>query len=517
MRRLPWVTLGIVGVCVAVQLWSAMVEGKLTRRATALQQEMARIETRVVAEELYRGFAKPKNKSQFDLFEGLARRGNSFAQRKALLEQEQRLIQEFRAGTLTAADQPDFLRYQRLQKRLEATKRKIPTFLLSYVPARDGLLRMLTSMFAHSGWLHLVGNMWFLYLVGCNLEDRWGRGGFLAFYLLSGVVATLTFTSLHAESNVGLVGASGAVAGAMGAFGVCFAHTRVRMLYAYVLMIYPRWGTFSMRAFFVVGLWALEQLLMTWFEASGARLQVAYSAHAGGLVYGVAVAVWLRRSGVDARLGALIGETVEQGWEADPRMETALSHVRAERDVEAIAVLVDLARSDPTNEEARLELFALGLKLASNGDTHATPDAPRADGPSTAPLAAWLVALDGSVPWLLEHYHHHGRAHDLLDCYRRLRSEAPSYGLSARELSRVVTASRELNAASSAVLATSELMQFHSNSAVLARAMWTVAELQASAGRADLQRSTFAEILARFPTGAVADRVRRAAKEAPRL
>ena len=127
-----------------------------------------------------------------------------------------------------------------------------------YVPAHPSLLSLFTSMFLHGGWLHLLGNMLFLWLAGTSLEDRWGRLFFPLFYLASGVLATLMHAAMHSQSTLPMVGASGAIAGLMGAFLVRLGKTRIKFFYWFYVVR----GTFYSPAYLVLPMWLLEQMYL---------------------------------------------------------------------------------------------------------------------------------------------------------------------------------------------------------------------------------------------------------------
>src|SRR5579859_1383396 len=102
-------------------------------------------------------------------------------------------------------------------------------FIRAYavVPARLNPSALITSMFLHGGWMHIIGNMWFLWVFGDNVEDVMGHGKFLAFYLVCGVLAGLTQVWFNPDSRLPMVGASGAIAGVMGAYLIKFPHARI--------------------------------------------------------------------------------------------------------------------------------------------------------------------------------------------------------------------------------------------------------------------------------------------------
>jgi membrane associated rhomboid family serine protease len=134
---------------------------------------------------------------------------------------------------------------------------------------------LLTSMFMHGGWLHIVGNMWFLWIFGDNVEDAMGPVKFLVFYLLCGTAAALTQVLSSPSSTVPMVGASGAIAGVLGAYLMLYPHARVRCLWILFIVIF----TVYVPAWLLLGLWFLSQFFM---PGTG----VAWMAHVGGFVAG---------------------------------------------------------------------------------------------------------------------------------------------------------------------------------------------------------------------------------------
>jgi membrane associated rhomboid family serine protease len=158
------------------------------------------------------------------------------------------------------------------------------------------LATLLTSMFLHAGWLHLIGNMWYLWIFGDNVEDVLGHAGFLVFYLVCGVVATLLHYFTGPVAEVPTVGASGAIAAVLGAYVAAFPRARVFTL----LPIFPFFQVVPLPAFFVLGLWFLFQFVLGLgaLGASGSG-GIAFWAHIGGFATGLVamrVFVLVRRS-----------------------------------------------------------------------------------------------------------------------------------------------------------------------------------------------------------------------------
>lgn len=158
----------------------------------------------------------------------------------------------------------------------------------------DRYLPLVTSMFLHGGWGHLLGNMVYLWIFGDNVEDRLGPGRYLLFYLASGVGAGLAHGYLHPTSTVPTVGASGAISGVLGAYLLLFAYARVLTL---VPLMFIFVDIIEVPAVLYLGLWFLMQLFSgaLAFLEDGVGGGVAWWAHIGGFVLGAALAWLLRR------------------------------------------------------------------------------------------------------------------------------------------------------------------------------------------------------------------------------
>jgi membrane associated rhomboid family serine protease len=146
-------------------------------------------------------------------------------------------------------------------------------------------LSLLTSMFLHGGWMHLIGNMLYLWIFGNNIEDVMGHKRFIAFYVLCGILAALSHALTDPSSSVPMVGASGAISGVLGAYLLLFPHSRVLVLIPlgfYSRMMYVPAG-------FVLGLWFVMQVLSGGMSFGRAGGGVAFFAHIGGFVAGMAL------------------------------------------------------------------------------------------------------------------------------------------------------------------------------------------------------------------------------------
>ncbi len=142
-----------------------------------------------------------------------------------------------------------------------------------------GYLPFLSSTFLHGSWMHVIGNMWILWLFGDNVEDKMGRGRFLVFYLLCGLIASMTHFLTNPASTVPVVGASGAVAGIMGAYFLMFRQAKV-------LTYVPPIFLLNLPAWIYLGFWALSQLFYGVFQTSN-QGSIAFWAHIGGFAAGM--------------------------------------------------------------------------------------------------------------------------------------------------------------------------------------------------------------------------------------
>lgn len=251
-------------------------------------------------------------------------------------------------GVDVAAQQAEL---ERRYGAFEAAVQHAPVFRYGFVPRLRNWGALLTCMFVHGGWIHLLGNLWMLWLCGCNLEDRWGRPVFAGVYVLSGIGATLLHSMFFPISFAPLVGASGAIAGAMGGFLVLFFSTKIRFAYLFFFAFRLRAGTFSAPAYVMLPLWlGWEVLSALRFSGSG----VAHWAHVGGFVTGLAAALALRFSGMEKRLDAAVDAkvTVRQ----DPRILAAQEHTDQGQPGQAIALLQEVLREDPGHIDALLAL-----------------------------------------------------------------------------------------------------------------------------------------------------------------
>lgn len=151
-------------------------------------------------------------------------------------------------------------------------------------------LTLLTAMFIHGGWMHILGNMLYLWIFGDNVEDRLGHGRYLLFYFMCGTAAGLTHAFVFAQSTVPCVGASGAVAGVLAAYLLFFPKAKVSTLFVFFIFI----RIIRLPAVVVLGVWIVLQVVSGMTELSARAGGVAWFAHIGGFLSGVAMALVMR-------------------------------------------------------------------------------------------------------------------------------------------------------------------------------------------------------------------------------
>ncbi len=213
----------------------------------------------------------------------------------------------------------------------------------AFIPGHPRAISYLTANFLHGGWLHLIGNMWFLWLAGFVLEDVWGRWLYSAFYLIAGVAALQFYAWTNPGSMTPTLGASGAVAALMGAFLARFPKMKITM--AYFIML--RLRKFSAAAYWLLPLWLLTEIF---FGSMSGSDGVAHWAHVGGFLFGAAAAVGIQHSGLEQKANRAIEEKV--GWTADPEIEQANNLMEHGQLDEAISVLTNYTAAKPNSLDA---------------------------------------------------------------------------------------------------------------------------------------------------------------------
>ncbi|HKV80266.1 MAG TPA: rhomboid family intramembrane serine protease [Candidatus Sulfotelmatobacter sp.] len=226
----------------------------------------------------------------------------------------------------------------------------------AFIPAHPSALSYLTANFLHGGWMHLIGNMWFLWLAGFVLEDVWGRWLYPAFYLIAGVAALQFHAWLNPGSITPTLGASGAVAALMGAFLVRFPKMKIEMawIWWFSMLRLLRTGNpfrlwrFKAAAYWLLPLWlGIEILYGTLF---GSISSVAHWAHVGGFAFGALAALAIRYSGIEQKANKAIEEDL--AWTNDAELEQASSMMEHGQLPDAQALLTSYVSANPNSLDA---------------------------------------------------------------------------------------------------------------------------------------------------------------------
>jgi membrane associated rhomboid family serine protease len=265
--------------------------------------------------------------------------------------------------------------------QLEQIHKESLAWNYAFHPYHPTLVSYITADFLHGGWEHLIFNMWFLWLAGVVLEDAWGRVAYPIFYLVAGVVALVVHAGVFRGSFVPVVGASGAIAGLMGAFLARFPKTRIKMAWLWWFRIYK----FYVPAYVILPLWLAIQV--TWGILTGSQGGVAYWAHVGGFAFGMVGAVILRASGLEHTLDQAIEAKVS--WTAEPQIVRATEHLGDNRPEAAIAELQQLAKEKPDSIDAQELLLKAQQRT---GDTAGQKE-------SLTNLCRLCVASDPQTAW----------------------------------------------------------------------------------------------------------------------
>jgi membrane associated rhomboid family serine protease len=214
----------------------------------------------------------------------------------------------------------------------------------AFVPANPAPISYLTANFLHGGWLHLIGNMWFLWLAGFVLEDVWGRWLYSVFYLIAGAAAL----QLYAWSNPGSItptlGASGAVAALMGAFLVRFPKMKIEMAWIFFFKLYR----FKAAAYWLLPLWLGSEIF--YGSLFGSTSGVAHWAHVGGFIFGAVAALAIQHSGIEQKANQAIEEKLS--WNTDPELEQASSMMEHGQLTEALPLLTSYVVAKPNSLDA---------------------------------------------------------------------------------------------------------------------------------------------------------------------
>ena len=263
------------------------------------------------------------------------------------LGEETRKKMDAEGGQERQSEDPETLQSEMdtLSQQYDELEQKSIADHYAFVPAHPAAISYLTANFLHGGWLHLIGNMWFLWLAGFILEDNWGRVIYTIFYLVAGAVALQFHGWIYPVSMAPLLGASGAIAALMGAFVVRFPKLKIEMFWA---AFYIR-GRFKAPAWCLLPLWGLTEVF--YGSIFGQMSGVAHWAHVGGFLFGMLGAVAVRYTGLEQKASAVIDEKVG-AWTAEPAIVKANDAVEQGKMEDAIRILREHVAAKPDSADA---------------------------------------------------------------------------------------------------------------------------------------------------------------------
>ncbi|MGA8224667.1 MAG: rhomboid family intramembrane serine protease [Candidatus Acidiferrales bacterium] len=243
-----------------------------------------------------------------------------------------------------------------LETQLEQDHRDSIAWNYAFHPYHPTAISYITANFLHGGWLHIIFNMWFLWLAGTVLEDAWGRVVYPIFYLICGALAMAIHGGIFRGSFTHVVGASGAIAGLMGGFLARFPKTKIRLAWFVVF----RFFKFSVPAYIILPLWlAIQVFWGIWSRSSGG---VAYWVHVGGFAFGMVGAVILKYSGIEHSLDQAIEAKVS--WTADAPIVRATELLGENHAGEAISELQKHVKDKPDSVDAHELLLKAQEKVS---------------------------------------------------------------------------------------------------------------------------------------------------------
>jgi membrane associated rhomboid family serine protease len=249
-----------------------------------------------------------------------------------------------------------------LSQKLKNIIDDVPYRKYGFIPAQKSFIGLFTYMFIHGGWMHLIGNMLLLYLTGPFIEDVWGRPIFTAFYVIAGLFSGFMFSLYYPNFMGPLIGASGAVAGLMGAFLIRYWRTKIKFFFFFFFIH----GTFKAPAWVMLPIWlALEIFSANAIDSVNAEGGgVAHWAHIWGFILGVVVAVGMKRLKIEEKhvhpkIEAQV-HFVDEGYKA---FEEATQKKNEGKSDEAFALLLIAARKNPMDKDVVEGLWNQGKEL----------------------------------------------------------------------------------------------------------------------------------------------------------
>ncbi|HEY7160089.1 MAG TPA: rhomboid family intramembrane serine protease, partial [Acidobacteriota bacterium] len=357
VQRLPWITFALIAINVIAYLIITPGRDDNQREVNQKYDQVFKFYVDHPYLEFPDSMRQFLTQSESDRIDAMKESAEK-PQDSDTLEDEQSKLDEIADDVVSLLNQDPFRKY-------------------GFVPTDPHFANLFTCMFMHSGFLHLFGNMLFLFLAGCAIEDAWGRPLYLVFYLVAGLIATGAHQVIYPHSASPLVGASGAIAGLMGAFLVRLATTRIRFFYlVWLLFLGIRTGSFYAPAYIVLPLWLVQQFLVAALT-DGSSGGVAVWAHIGGFIFGAIVAFVIKLSKFEEKF---IAPSIEKkvSLEQNPLFLKGMQLSENKDYPGALICLQKVVRQDPNHYEAYMEMRTIaevtGDRVGYNRNTAAIFD-----------------------------------------------------------------------------------------------------------------------------------------------
>lgn len=330
VRRLPYLTIGLIALNAVIFIITSSVLRSQEQELFNIHMEMQEIE--------YRYF--------FDILEQ-----DPHAMQDITLDEQHQLFFE---NEYIRWEGNDYETWHKLYEEYKGKFNNVIFNKLGFTPKRFGFFKLFTHMFVHANMFHLIFNMLFLWLVGCNIEDTWSWKVFLGLYLLSGVVACLLHAAVYSGSLTPLVGASGAIAGIMGAFMIRHYKTKIRFAYFFwLIFVPPIFGSFAVYAGIALPIWFVMQIVSAqWSVETG----TAYYAHIGGFIFGAAVGIGMKYLGIEKKYVAPMVEDSFEKLKMSAKMKDVCKKMDVNDTINAMPMLLAILDEEPGNFDAPLIL-----------------------------------------------------------------------------------------------------------------------------------------------------------------
>jgi membrane associated rhomboid family serine protease len=278
------------------------------------------------------------------------------------MQKDDAFLKKLHNNEIITQGHESYAQWQSLKAKFNQLLARVVSHRYGYKPAEMEPVTVLTHMFLHANFMHLLGNMVFLWLVGCMLELGCSRVFYLVFYFAGGICAVSLFTLLNRNSYIPLIGASGAIAALMGAFTVMYGKTRIKVFYS--LGFYFNYAKIS--AIILLPVWVGNEIFQIFF---GGESSVAYVAHVGGLLGGGGLGYINRMFFKSANAKAFEEDPKEQ---IPGLLEKALERITKVDMSGARVILLEILDIDPNNSTALMHLYNIDKLNPGSNEFHQT-------------------------------------------------------------------------------------------------------------------------------------------------